>query len=223
MQQSNSSLKVGTDAMLLGASVGESTYKYILDIGTGTGVLALMAKQKNPKAKVTAIDIDKQPLIDCKANFENSPWKDDLNCLQQNFMDFIPENQFDFVICNPPYYENGFLSETASNNRAKHTIDFSLESLFQKTKEWLTPNGRFRIILPYSTAEKWSKFGNSIQLFTIRKQIIFGKPDLPKRTILTLGLSKTEPEEDFLIIRNEDNSYTKEYKELTKEFHNREL
>lgn len=223
IQQSNSTLKVGTDAMILGASIDENSYLNILDIGTGTGILALMAKQKNPLSKVTAIDIDKQSLIDCRTNFENSVWKNDLNCLHQDISTYFSQNTFDCIICNPPYYENGLLSKSDSNNQAKHAFDFSLETLFPKVKSLLNSNGHFWVILPYSTSEKWIEFSASIGLFTSEKTIIFGKPDLPKRTILKMGLEETDRIERSFTIRNKNNSYTDEYKELTKEFHDREL
>jgi tRNA1Val (adenine37-N6)-methyltransferase len=223
VQQSNNSLKVGTDAMILGASVDENNYLSILDIGTGTGVLALMAKQKNPNAKVIAIDINDQSLIDCKINFKNSPWNNDLICSQQDINFFTTENKFDCIICNPPYYENGLLSQSEDVNRAKHTIDFSLDNLFFKAKNLLSSEGHFWVILPYITAEKWRFFAENIGLYTCRKINVFAKPDLPKRTILKMGLNASILSEKKLIIRNDDNTYSEEYKELTKEFHNKEL
>lgn len=209
--------------MILGASIHEKAYLSILDIGTGTGVLALMAKQKNPSAKVTAIDIDEQSLIDCRTNFETSVWKNDMDCFLQDISTYSSQNEFDCIICNPPYYENGLLSESNSNNRAKHTLDFSLATLFLKVKSLLSEHGHFWIILPYSTSEKWIKFSTETGLFTNKKIIIFGKPKLPKRIILKMGLEETNSIEHSFTIRNQDNSYTDEYKELTKEFHDREL
>lgn len=216
-------MKVGTDAMILGASIDEFSYSSILDIGTGTGILALMAKQKNPLAKVTAIDIDEQSLIDCKTNFENSVWKNDLTCFHQDISTYFPQDTFDCIVCNPPYYENGLLSKSDSTNRVKHTTDFSLEALFIKVNSLLNDDGHFWVILPYSGSEKWIEFSTSIGLFTSEKTIIFGKPKLPKRTILKMGLREITTIERFFTIRNQDNLYTNEYKELTKEFHDRKL
>lgn len=207
--------------MLLGASIAENQYLSILDIGTGTGVLALMAKQKNPESIVEAIDIDEAALIDCQLNFEKSPWKDDLKYSNQNIFDLNSHQQFDCIICNPPYYENGLLSASAAINRTKHTIDFPLDDLFIKVKSLLYTNGHFRIILPYSTATKWHAFGVSIGMFLIEHITIFGKPELPKRVILTFSLTEQQITESNIIVRNEDNSYTETYRELTKEFHNK--
>lgn len=209
--------------MLLGASVAENMYSSILDIGTGTGVLALMAKQKNPTATVEAIDIDESSLIDCRINFEHSPWKSDLKCLNQNIFNFTTSQSFDCIICNPPYYENGLLSASESVNRTKHAVDFSLENLFIKVRSLLCENGHFRLILPYSSAEKWSLFGESAGFFLIERITIFGKPDLPKRSILIFGLKKQPLIERSIVVRNADNSYTEIYKELTSEFHNKTI
>lgn len=209
--------------MLLGASIAEHFYLSILDIGTGTGVLALMAKQKNPAATVEAIDIDEAALTDCQFNFENSPWRSDLTCRNQDIFGIQTDRQFDCIVCNPPYYENGLLSEYESVNRTKHTASFSLENLFIKVKTLLSENGHFRVILPYSTTEKWVTFGASIGLFLVERIIIFGKPELPKRSILVFGLTEQQVIEHSIIVRNTDNSYTEIYKELTREFHNKTI
>lgn len=209
--------------MILGALTDENSYSNILDIGTGTGVLALMAKQKNPTATVTAIDIDEQTLIDCKTNFNHSVWKNDLKCFQQDISVFTTDETFDSIVCNPPYYEDGFLSESEAKNQAKHTTNFSLEILFNTVKRLLNHNGHFWIILPHSTTEKWVNFGTEIGLFTLSRTTVFGKPNVPKRTILKMGLKNIQITEKSLVIRNSDDSYTDEYKELTKEFHDREL
>lgn len=221
IQQSNSALKVGTDAMLLGAFIDQKSAKSILDIGTGTGVLALMAKQKNPTALVTAIDIDDNSLIDCAHNFENSKWKDDLICLKMDFTDLDTTIQYDCIICNPPFYENSLPSATAKNNRAKHTIDFSLDALFTKVKSLLNPSGQFWIILPATSSDKWKTFASAIKLFPTKEIVLFGKENNPKRIIYRFELNNKPIEKTSLIIRYQDNSYSKEYIELTKDFHNK--
>lgn len=223
IQQSNSALKVGTDAMLLGAFLDENTSESILDIGTGTGVLSLMAKQKNPKAIVTAIDIDDNSLIDCVHNFKNSKWKEELICLKKDFNDLDTTTKYDSIICNPPFYENSLLSNFKKNNVAKHTIDFSLENLFSKVQSLLTPNGQFWVILPSTTSDKWKMYATTKKLFASKEIVLFGKENNPKRIIFRFELIDKALEKTSLIIRNQDNSYTKEYIELTKEFHNKTI
>lgn len=223
IQQENSSLKVGTDAMLLGASIDQNYYKNILDIGTGTGVLALMAKQQNPDAIVVAIDIDEQSLIDCKQNFEASIWEKDLHCFNQNFETYVSSTKFDCIICNPPYYENGLLSDSDSNNRAKHTSEFSLEQLFLTAKSLLTSDGHFYIILPVQNADKWETFSKKIGFSIGLKRVVFAKPNQVKRVIFKFTSNVEKCINDDLIIRNVDNTYSESYKNLTKEFHNKEL
>jgi len=225
IEQFHSSLKVGTDAMLLGAFVGANHYQSILDIGTGTGVLALMTKQTNPTAKVTAIDLDEQALIDCQNNFSNSPWKHDFKLICGDFLLYCPNKQFDCIICNPPYYENGLLSESERINTSKHTSSTFLETLLLKGISHLKEHGDFWLILPIENSEKWIAFlennGNIInQLITICSKV-----NQPKRIVLKIGKIEKEftNKKQTFIIRNSDNSYTDEYKQLTKDFHNKAL
>ncbi|HNS42250.1 MAG TPA: methyltransferase [Taishania sp.] len=223
IQQSNSALKVGTDAMLLGAHLADNTYHSILDIGTGTGVLALMAKQKNPLAKVTAIDIDTASLIDCEFNFNHSPWASDFKIIQQNFLEFKPTTTYDCIVCNPPYYENGYLSNNSRTNTAKHVKEFTIEELFKKVNELLHPKGDFWVIFPFSSKENWLSIAQSFGLYPKSQITLNGKKDNPNRLIVQFCKTPQTVIYKTLTIRNSDNSYTKEYIELTKNFHNKSL
>jgi tRNA1Val (adenine37-N6)-methyltransferase len=224
IQQENCTLKVGTDAMLLGASLFPNCYFHILDVGTSSGVLALMAKQLNPLASVMAIDIDAAALKDCRANFMHSPWNQDLHCIEQDVFAFNPLIHFDCVVCNPPYYEDGLLSADTRVNRAKHAQNFSLEELFQKVKKILTPDGDFWLILPYETSQKWLDYALSLGYQLKLQKIIYSKENKPVRMIFAFTLARIDvPIYEELTIRNEDNSYHDEYKLLTKEFHGKPL
>lgn len=222
IQQNNSALKVGTDAMVLGALV-HGDYQTILDIGTGTGVLALMLKQKNVHSKVLAIDIDNQSLTDCKINFENSIWSEDLICKNEDIFTYDSSQLFDCIVCNPPYYENGLLSSSDILNRAKHTFDFSLECLFTKVKSLLTVKGSFWVILPIENAEKWFFYCENIQLYVQEYITIYGKQNLPKRIVMKMGLEALPTDKKDFVIRDNENIYTEEYRKLTSEFHNKKI
>ncbi len=208
--------------MVLGALV-HGNYQTILDIGTGTGVLALMLKQKNVHSKVLAIDIDDQALLDCKVNFENSTWSGDLNCKREDIFTFDSSQLFDCIVCNPPYYENGLLSSSEALNRAKHTSDFSLESLFTKVKSLLTAKGNFWVILPVENAEKWFVYCENIQLYVQEHITIYGKPNFPKRIVMKMGTESLPTDKKHFVIRDNENVYTEEYRKLTLEFHNKKI
>lgn len=224
LQQSHSSLKVGTDAMVLGALAEANCPRTILDIGTGTGVLALMMAQKFSEASITAIDIDDCSLKDCSVNFQNSPWSHRLNCLQQDIQSFDSSEKFDLIICNPPFYENTLVGENERLNQAKHATPTILATIFNKSVNLLTENGFFWVILPFETTEKWLQIASGNQLYMASKITIFSKLNLPKRTVI--AFSRSLPKNQLiseLILRNSDNNYSEEYIHLTLNFHNRTL
>lgn len=209
--------------MVLGAFISKEHYKQILDVGTGTGVLALMAKQLNPSATITAIDIDKQSEIDCKLNFQNSKWSRDLHYINASIFEFQPPKLFDCIISNPPYYEDGLLSEKQEVNSAKHTANFDLKSFFEVCKNLLCSNGEMWTIIPSNNSSKWIKYTTSIGLFPKTIISVFGKPNQIKRTIIHFSKGECQPKILEFIIRLESNEYTNQYKELTKEFHSKPL
>lgn len=210
--------------MLLGAFLDQGIYENILDIGTGTGVLALMAIQRNPGAIATGIDIDAETLKDCHLNFINSPWKNQLLCKEIAIENYSSDALHDCIICNPPYYENGHLSENASINNAKHTKDFSLKTLFDLAILLISKKGHFWIILPQNTSNKWCEYASTIGLQVRKKIELHSKKSQPIRTIYCFTLDQVlKVDTQLLVIRNLDNSYTQAYKDLTKDFHNKLL
>lgn len=223
IQQSNSALKVGTDAMVLGAFIDAEIALNSLDIGSGTGVLSLMIAQKNPFIKVTSIEIDELSCIDSANNFKNSPWNERFNLIQSNFLTYNFEEKFDLIFSNPPFYENSLINSDLRKAKAKHESHLSFHLLFEKVSNLITQNGEFWIIMPFENALKWIDNASKYELFCIRKINVFAKPNVMKRSILVF--SKTEQQlltQDF-IIRNIDNSYTPEYIQLTKEYHSKSL
>ena len=223
IQQDHSTLKVGTDSMILGACIPASNYRNILDVGTGTGVLALMAKQQNPQAKITAIDIDEQSEIDCRVNFQASQWNTDLSYINKSIFDYSPDSLFDCIISNPPYYEDGLLSSKSEINAVKHTKDFDLKLFFNVCSNLLTSSGEMWTILPSENMLKWIDHTTSIGLFPKTIISVYGKPEQLKRVILNLSKTKNVTKTFDLTIRSNSNDYTDQYKELTKEFHSKTL
>lgn len=222
--QARSALKVGTDAMLLGAIGHHENPKNILDVGTGTGVLALMLAQKYPTAKIHAIDIDSNSLFDCQENFENSPWAENLSQTLIDFNRFETTTKFDLIISNPPFYENGLKGENERNNIAKHESDNLISELFVKSKLLLTNHGILWLILPYASSENWIDFAQKNGLYLVENHTIFAKTERPKRSVLAFGNQLVQyPKYYDLIVRTENNHYSKNYVKLTKEYHNQVL
>ncbi len=221
--QDRSAMKVGTDAMLLGSFIQPNQKGNCLEIGTGTGVISLMIVQRSPEIKITALDIDFESIEEAIQNFTNSPWKDRVEGVLGDFLDFSTTEKFDLIVSNPPYFENGLLNESKRKASSRHEASLPLINLFQKSKELLTENGVFVLIIPSQSAQKWIDNALKINLFCFKEITVYGKPNLPKRSILFFSKENKEIMNEELIIRNLDNKYTEEYKKLTIDFHGVEL
>lgn len=212
-------MKVGTDAMILGALIDSKGKTKCLDIGTGTGVLSLMIAQRNSTIEIQAIEIDEASAEEARLNFQTSLWSDRLSVLNQDFREIVLEDKFDLIISNPPYFENGLLNESSRKANTRHEESLPLIELFEKVSSLLKSDGHFWIILPYETGDKWKVKACDFGLFCVQEISIFGKPNLPKRTVFCFGNHNVDCIEHLFVIRNEDNSYTDKYKEFTTDFH----
>lgn len=220
VHQSNSALKVGTDAMLLGALVNADNPSRCLDIGTGNGVIALMLAQKFPNTSVVAVEPDDTSLIDCKQNFLESDWNRRMEIVHSDIQNFNTDYTFDLIVSNPPFYENSLLTEDSRSNGAKHASEDQLKNFFLRSQELLTEKGEFWIILPSENHKKWISYATEIGLSLHIHIQIEAKPTVIKRCVLVFGLLPINKvlKKTFLL-RTASNEYSSEYKELTKEFH----
>jgi tRNA1Val (adenine37-N6)-methyltransferase len=221
--QDRSAMKVGTDAMLLGSFIEPNQKGNCLEIGTGTGVISLMIAQRSSELKITALDIDSESIEEANQNFNNSPWKDRVEGVLGDFLEYSTSQKYDLIVSNPPYFENGLLNESKRKASSRHEASLPLVNLFEKSKELLTKKGEFVLILPAQSASKWIDNALKINLFCFKEITIYGKPNLPKRSILFFSKENKEIMNEELIIRNLDNKYTEEYKKLTLDFHGVEL
>lgn len=125
--QTNNAQKVGTDSMILGSwSAKNISPKRVLDIGTGTGVLALMSAQNYQNALLDAVEVLESNFLEAKINFQNSKFNQRLTCHHKSILEFAPKYKFDLIISNPPYFENALLSKEESRNVARHTSSLSM-------------------------------------------------------------------------------------------------
>ena len=216
-------MKVGTDGVLLGAWAPVENARRVVDMGSGTGLISLMIAQRSPEIKITALDIDFESIEEANQNFTNSPWKDRVEGVLCDFLDYSNSERFDLIVSNPPYFENGLLNESKRKASSRHEASLPLVNLFEKSKELLTKKGEFVLILPAQSASKWIDNALKINLFCFKEITIYGKPNLPKRSILFFSKENKEIRNEELIIRNLDNKYTEEYKKLTLDFHGVEL
>lgn len=223
VQQDNSALKVGTDAMLLGACVASENASSCLDIGAGTGVISLMLAQKNPTLEILAIEIDAASAIDCRANFSNSNWSKQLTCVEADFLSWSAEHQFDLIVSNPPFYQNSLLSNHVLTAQSKHAVFLPFEQLFENVTRLLAEYGVFWLIVPFQDLEFVCELGKNNQLSCTQQITIEGKPGKQVRVILAFQKHGQQLSKQTICIRTENGNYTSQYIELTKEFHFKNL
>jgi tRNA1Val (adenine37-N6)-methyltransferase len=214
--------KVGTDSMLLGAW-SNAKHNQILDIGTGTGILALMLAQQNPSSKIVAIEPDLISLEEARTNFSESRFANQIHGIHSRLQDFKGDSKFDLIISNPPYFENSTLSENNSKNKVRHTLDLPIDDLYKHATALLSDDGYLNLIFPFdleeihfSTAQKHSLFPTKI-LRTKKENGEF------KRSLVSYSFKNKIAEVSEMIVKYTDNRYSKDYIELTKDFYETDL
>jgi tRNA1Val (adenine37-N6)-methyltransferase len=219
VDDSKCAMKVGTDGVLLGAWVDVSAAETILDIGTGCGVIALMVAQRS-KAHITAIDIDESAALQSKENFLSSPWQERMKAIHIAVQQFQPDYLFDLIICNPPFFKNALKTPFHERNLARHNDTLSFESLVSQVNRLLSETGKFVFILPVDEAYEVIHIASSRRLHVSRCCNVYSREDkFPNRILAELSRKESGESVSFLTIRDQNNKYTTEYKELTKDFY----
>jgi tRNA1Val (adenine37-N6)-methyltransferase len=222
VDQSGCAMKINTDGVLLGAMADTIEPSAILDIGTGTGVIALMLAQRFTDAKIDAVEIDQQAAITASANFSNSPFADRLNLHADGFEQFFeahPQKRYDLIVSNPPFYINSLQSPGAKINLAKHAAEGFFEKLIAAVSGRLTEWGLCWLILPLDTAELVK--GLALQQGLYLQKIITihsFKDDAAHREILAFGLKDHPLTNERIVIYNGVKVYNKSYQQLLKDF-----
>ena len=218
----NCAMKVSTDAVLLGAWAEIRNSKRILDIGTGSGIIAIMLAQRST-AQVDAIDIHLPSCKDADMNFENCPWNERLHLYNLSFSDFLNarKNKYDLIVSNPPYHNRSLKSPSDKVNLSRHTISLSHEELIMGIKKILHPDGIFCIILPFSEFQNFKQLSINEGLFCLHECFVLPKTNKPvNRVLIEFGLlHPSEIQRSEITIRNSVGDYHESYKELTKDFY----
>ncbi len=220
--QEHCAMKVGTDGVLLGAwAKTPEKVQTILDIGTGSGVIALMLAQRFPEAQITAIDLDKGAYRQATENFENSKFSKRLHAEHCALQDFKTPQKFDAIVSNPPFFTEGVLPENSQRKLARHTVAFSFEMFFEKIAHLLTEKGILSVILPKEICEKSVQLAESFGLYCHERCVVYPNPvKEAKRVLLTFGKQKVSVSNTELTIETlERHCYTEEYKTLLRDFY----
>ena len=222
VDQTGCAMKINTDGVLLGALAEANDPKSILDIGTGTGVIALMLAQHFPSAQIDAVEIDNSAAKTAGRNFESSSFADQLNIFPTDFQTFFknyPSKKYDLIISNPPFHLNSLESPEVKRSLAKHAGHDFFEQLIEDSIAHLTDNGLLWLILPLQTAELVKELSGQFGLHLQKVITVHSfESDLPHREIIVLGLNDVKLSNNQFVIYNEPKIYSEMYINALRDF-----
>jgi tRNA1Val (adenine37-N6)-methyltransferase len=218
-------MKVTTDACLFGAWAAtmlqeQKNFSNLLDIGTGTGLLAFMIAQKNAM-RIDAVELDADAATQATSNAAASPWAERMHVLQEDVLHFDPTKKYDAIVSNPPFYEGELASRQQDRNRAHHSSNLSLVQVAQQVRARINTGGCFFLLLPYKRRQEVEMLLPQNGLYPTK--IVTVKPSTlhaPFRLMIEGGLDAgTAPRSSQLCIRDEVQEYTTEFVELLKDYY----
>lgn len=219
IHQDRCAMKISTDAVLLGALTDCQKAGNILDIGTGTGVVALMLAQRAPDAHITAVEIDEDAAKQAQENFEESPFSSRMKLIWERFQDFRPDGQFDLLVSNPPYFSDHLKSPDPKRNKALHTDELSFSDLAQKTKVLLKASGKIWIILPPRQMDELREIFKMVGLEEFKRIVIRDREgSRVLREVCAFSFLGRTVEIQNLVLKNAEGVYTEEYQALISGF-----
>lgn len=217
-----SSMRIGVDAVLLGAWADVSASSSILDVGCGCGVIALMCAQRNPKSSILAIDIDSESVAEANCNFRNSPWSNGIKAILKDFNNLSLKN-IDLIISNPPFFDSGVSAPDSPRLKARHQSELSPVVILQRGREMLAGTGRISMIIPSEQLEELESNARDLGLLLLRTQFVRGHDKAPiKRALVEFGKYAAKFETarlPVLTLESAPGVPTPQYVELCKDFY----
>lgn len=219
IHQDRCAMKISTDAILLGSLANAENPEKILDIGTGTGVIALMLAQRFPGSKVTAVEVDSDAAAQAGENFRESQFSERLAVFQGRIQDFPNEKKFDLIVSNPPFFPDHLKSQDSKRNKALHTDELSFQELIEKVKELLSGSGYFWVILPPRQMQDLELLAQKSGLHLFQKIRVKDQNQTPvHREISGFAFQEKDKKEEILVLKEEDLTYSGSYSSLLSGF-----
>jgi len=222
VKQEKNAMKVGTDGDLHGAWSDGDNVNFALDIGCGTGLIALILAQKNVNIKIDAVEINAENAAEAVENVQNSPFAEQIFVFCTSIQDFAKncDKKYDLIVSNPPFFVDSLKSPNEKRSLARHNDTLPYNDLIFVAEKLLTANGLFSVILPEEESENFIDFAKKCNLFLTKQTKVFSTPKSKCRRRL-VSFSKTKSEQIFgkIIIEKSSNNFTDEYIALTKDFY----
>ena len=217
--QDGCAMKVGTDGCLLGGWFDCSKSENILDIGCGSGLIAIMGAQRS-NARITGIEIDNNAAIQAKENVKNSPWSERIEIINCDFLEYITRKRYDTIVCNPPYFVNSLKCDKSQRTLARHSDSLNHRDFFAKCAEISTLASTVSIIIPNDIAKEWLSAAKENGFYANRITYIKTTPKkAPKRVLIEFARNETNCIENTLIFENERGEYSEEVKDILRDFY----
>jgi len=220
INQDKCSMKVGTDGVLLGAWTNVANAKTILDVGTGTGLIALMLAQRSPKSRITALEIESAACQQAEENVESSAFKNQIKVIHEDFKNMSSNETFDLIVSNPPFFDNGTVSDIDHRSIARHQVSLTFTMLIDKSVKLLNPKGSISLILPLDNLSTVTEIIKEKNLHLHRVCRVHPTPNKPaKRVLLECGNFKSEFEESSITLEKSRHQYTEDAQVYLKDFY----
>jgi len=221
IEDNRCAMKVGTDGVLLGAWVDVAQANAMLDVGTGSGVIALMLAQRtSTKAMIDAIEVDNASAEQAKENIQQSPWANNIVVHHSSLQAFHSSKKYDLIVSNPPYFNNSLPPPEQTRAGARHTDTLTHHELLAYSKQLLAPSGRLAVILPFAEGKAFISMASITGLFCIRQCSFYSRQGKPQeRWLLEFALAPRTIKTEDLLLLADDNNWSEAYKDLTRNFY----
>ncbi|WP_340112239.1 tRNA1(Val) (adenine(37)-N6)-methyltransferase [Maribellus mangrovi] len=219
--QERSAMKVGVDGVLLGAWTDVQNCSRILDVGTGTGLIALMLAQRS-NAQITAVEIEKNAADEAAENISVSPWKERVEVRNSSFQEFAAstDEKFDLIVSNPPFFSKSLPASNTERSLARHNHALSFTDLIQLSSKLLSTEGRISVVLPVNAFGEISEIAARDLLYLQRMTEVNPKSEKSVTRILAeWGKTETAPVKDCITVYKDEDLFSDSYVKLTREFY----
>lgn len=221
VSHSDAAMKIGTDAVLTGAWARVlPSDRHIADVGCGCGIIALMLAQRTDDALITALEIDSAAASEAESNIYHSPWRDRINVVNSDFLNWNPQEHYDLIVSNPPYYNEDIHCPDMRRDMARHSGSLSPESLLKKAAGLLSHNGRLVMITPsyYEDTLQFEAISARLNV-TALTYVKTSQRKQPSRILWEFSREERPCTHSVLTIRNSENQYTDQYLQLVTDFY----